>query len=74
MNLQACLLATTFGLLFLTYFLHRRAAFKLPGATDPPGPPSHPFFGHTFQVPTIKTWKYFEKLFHQYGQFIFRTI
>ncbi|KAJ7250754.1 cytochrome P450 [Mycena rebaudengoi] len=70
MNLQACLLATTFGLLFLTYFLHRRAAFKLPGATDPPGPPSHPFFGHTFQVPTIKTWKYFEKLFHQYGPIV----
>ena len=33
----------------------------------PPGPQAHPLVGHTFQVPTIKTWKYFEKLSHKYG-------
>ncbi|KAF7334992.1 Cytochrome P450 [Mycena venus] len=32
-----------------------------------PGPPSHPLVGHTFQVQTMKPWKYFEKLWHQYG-------
>lgn len=33
----------------------------------PPGPKAHPFVGHTFQIPTAKTWKYFETLFHQFG-------
>lgn len=32
-----------------------------------PGPKPHLFVGHTLQVPTIKTWKYFEKLWHEYG-------
>ncbi|KAJ6549831.1 cytochrome P450 [Mycena capillaripes] len=31
------------------------------------GPPSHLFVGHTLQVPTHKTWKYFEKLCHKFG-------
>ncbi|KAJ7099823.1 cytochrome P450 [Mycena epipterygia] len=39
-----------------------------------PGPPAHPFVGHTFQVPTIKTWKYFEKLWHQYGPIVKLTL
>lgn len=34
-----------------------------------PGPPSHPIVGHALQVPTIKTWKYFEKLCRAYGVF-----
>ncbi|KAF8993102.1 cytochrome P450 [Cyathus striatus] len=33
--------------------------------------PPHPFVGHTFQVPTQKTWRYFESLWHRYGP-IFR--
>jgi hypothetical protein len=33
----------------------------------PAGPKAHPFVGHTFQVPTVKTWKYFEQLSHKYG-------
>src|SRR5712692_4162822 len=33
----------------------------------PPGPKGHPFVGHTFQVPTTQTWRYFEKLSHKYG-------
>jgi hypothetical protein len=32
-----------------------------------PGPPPHPFVGHTFQVPIVKTWRYFEKLSLKYG-------
>jgi hypothetical protein len=32
-----------------------------------PGPTPYPLVGHTFQVPTVKTWRYFEKLYHQYG-------
>ncbi|EMD33484.1 hypothetical protein CERSUDRAFT_118063 [Gelatoporia subvermispora B] len=36
-----------------------------------PGPPEHPLVGHTLQVPTIQTWRYFEKLARKYGS-IFR--
>ncbi|KAK7046638.1 cytochrome P450 [Favolaschia claudopus] len=35
-----------------------------------PGPRAHPFVGHTFQVPTIHTWKYYENLWHQYGPIV----
>ncbi|KAK7044399.1 cytochrome P450 [Favolaschia claudopus] len=35
-----------------------------------PGPPSHPIVGHTFQVPQLKTWRYFEKLSHEYGPIV----
>ncbi|KAJ7266401.1 cytochrome P450 [Mycena haematopus] len=35
-----------------------------------PGPPPHPFVGHTLQIPTTKTWKYFEKLHHEYGSIV----
>ncbi|OCH93179.1 cytochrome P450 [Obba rivulosa] len=37
----------------------------------PPGPFRHPLVGHSLQVPTIKTWRYFERLAHTYGS-IFR--
>lgn len=37
-------------------------------ARYPPGPKAHPFFGHSLQVPTIQTWRYFERLSHQYGK------
>lgn len=50
--------------LFLIYRGTRRSTSK---SLPIPGPPPHPFVGHTFQVPTTKTWKYFEKLSHQYG-------
>ncbi|KAK7018236.1 cytochrome P450 [Favolaschia claudopus] len=35
-----------------------------------PGPAPHPFVGHTLQVPVIKTWKYFERLAHEYGPIV----
>ncbi|KAJ7099820.1 cytochrome P450 [Mycena epipterygia] len=35
-----------------------------------PGPPAHPLVGHTFQVPTVKAWEYFQKLYHQYGPIV----
>jgi hypothetical protein len=37
---------------------------------QPPGPTPHPIVGHTFQVPTEKIWKYFERLQHKYGKFL----
>ncbi|KAF8151161.1 cytochrome P450 [Mycena galopus ATCC 62051] len=49
--------------LILVYWNRRRSASKL---RPIPGPLPHPFVGHTFQVPVIKTWKYFEQLAHQY--------
>ncbi|KAF8182236.1 cytochrome P450 [Mycena galopus ATCC 62051] len=50
--------------LILVYWNSRRSA----SISRPiPGPLPHPFLGHTFQVPVIKTWKYFEQLAHQYG-------
>ncbi|KAJ7206114.1 cytochrome P450 [Mycena pura] len=39
-------------------------------SADPPGPRPHLFIGHTLQVPTTKTWKYFEKLYHEYGPIV----
>ncbi|CAK5272006.1 unnamed protein product [Mycena citricolor] len=41
-----------------------------PPARHPPGPRPHPLVGHTLQVPTIQTWKYFERLSHQYGPIV----
>ncbi|KAF8955138.1 cytochrome P450, partial [Flammula alnicola] len=35
-----------------------------------PGPPPRPLVGHTFQVPSTKIWKYFEKLGLQYGPLV----
>ncbi|KAK7038589.1 cytochrome P450 [Favolaschia claudopus] len=39
-----------------------------------PGPPAHPLVGHTFRVPKVKTWKYFEDLWHQYGSIVKVTL
>ncbi|KAF7360713.1 Cytochrome P450 [Mycena venus] len=39
-----------------------------------PGPPAHPLVGHTFQVPTIKTWKYYEDLWHKHGPIVKLTL
>ena len=33
-----------------------------------PGPQGYPLIGHTLQVPTVKSWRYFEKLGSQYGK------
>ncbi|KAJ7844866.1 cytochrome P450 [Mycena olivaceomarginata] len=57
--------------LFLIYRGTRRWTSK---SLPIPGPPPHPFVGHTFQVPTTKTWKYFEKLSHQYGPIVKVTL
>ncbi|KAJ7789769.1 cytochrome P450 [Mycena olivaceomarginata] len=35
-----------------------------------PGPPAYPLVGHILQVPTVKAWKYFERLAHQYGPIV----
>jgi hypothetical protein len=54
--------ATSLILVIVIYLINWRS--KSPRI---PGPPPHPFVGHTFQVPTTKSWKYFEKLWRQYG-------
>jgi hypothetical protein len=36
--------------------------------TRNPGPPAHPFVGHTFKVPTTKMWRYYEHLSHEHGE------
>ncbi|KAF7366046.1 Cytochrome P450 [Mycena venus] len=59
------------GSVIIIYWVSRRFASK---GTPIPGPPSHPLVGHTFQVPIIKTWKYFERLSHQYGPIIKVTL
>ncbi|KAF8180743.1 cytochrome P450 [Mycena galopus ATCC 62051] len=53
----------------LVYWFKSRSGLK-----PPPGPPSHPLVGHTFKVPTAKTWKYFEKLWHEYGPIVRVTL
>ncbi|EGN92968.1 hypothetical protein SERLA73DRAFT_190338 [Serpula lacrymans var. lacrymans S7.3] len=35
-----------------------------------PGPPGLPLIGHIFEVPTIKTWLYFERLAAKYGPLV----
>lgn len=57
--------ATLASLLLVLYLFHK--ILKGPGDLTPPGPKPHPLVGHTFQVPKIKTWKYFEQLYHRYG-------
>jgi len=54
----------TVGSLLAVWFVFGRGK---QGRKLPPGPPPHPFVGHTFQIPTEKTWKYFESLLHCYG-------
>ncbi|KAJ7734759.1 cytochrome P450 [Mycena maculata] len=54
------------GILLLSHSFTGQTGSK----ANPPGPPPHFFFGHTLQVPTTKTWKYFEKLFHAYGPIV----
>ncbi|KAJ7137445.1 cytochrome P450 [Mycena crocata] len=48
--------------------------FRRDSSPQIPAPPAHPFVGHTFQVPTIKTWKYYEDLWHKYGPIIKLTL
>ncbi|KAK7052571.1 cytochrome P450 [Favolaschia claudopus] len=57
-------LQLTGAVTFLTaiYWLHGH--FK---GDDIPGPSPHPFVGHTFQVETVKQWKYFENLWRRFG-------
>ena len=38
---------------------------------SPPSPKAHPIIGHTFQVPTERTWRYFDDLSKKLGP-IFR--
>ncbi|KAJ7196347.1 cytochrome P450 [Mycena pura] len=63
------LLASTSFLVsgILLYLISRRYASK---SSTIPGPSAHPLVGHTLQVPTKKTWKYFEKLSHQFGPIV----
>ncbi|KAJ6578177.1 cytochrome P450 [Mycena capillaripes] len=48
----------------LIYWFNRQKSPQIPG------PPPHPFVGHTFQVPQKHAWKYFEKLWHTYGPIV----
>jgi len=50
--------------LFVTYFLSR---YLLSSKDLPPGPTPIPFFGNAFQVPTEKSWLYFNALCKKYG-------
>ncbi|KAJ7137443.1 cytochrome P450 [Mycena crocata] len=43
-------------------------------STRVPGPRAHPFVGHIFQVPKVKTWKYMERLWHEYGPIVKLTL
>ncbi|KAJ7307804.1 cytochrome P450 [Mycena albidolilacea] len=54
----------------LVYWLNKRSSKSL----EIPGPPAHPFVGHTFKVPTTKTWKYYENLAHEYGPIMKLTL
>ncbi|KAJ6566138.1 cytochrome P450, partial [Mycena capillaripes] len=58
----ACLFSVT-----LIYWLNRRSASAL---SQIPSPPRYPIVGHALQIPTIKTWQYFEKLSHEYGPIV----
>jgi hypothetical protein len=49
---------------FLIYWVYVQPALMSPRI---PGPPAYPLVGHILQVPTVKAWKYFERLAHQYG-------
>ncbi|KAJ7642988.1 cytochrome P450 [Mycena polygramma] len=57
----------SFVSLVFIHLVNQRFRSKLPNL---PGPPPHLFVGHTLQVPTVKTWKYFERLSHQYGKIV----
>ncbi|KAJ7350057.1 cytochrome P450, partial [Mycena albidolilacea] len=39
-----------------------------------PGLKPYPFVGHTFQIPKIKTWKFFEKLAQEHGPIVRVTL
>ncbi|KAJ6471949.1 cytochrome P450 [Mycena sanguinolenta] len=58
------LVSTVFLASIFIYWVYRRLALN---SLRIPGPPAYPFIGHILQVPTVKAWKYFEKLAHQYG-------
>ncbi|KAJ7312708.1 cytochrome P450 [Mycena albidolilacea] len=63
--------------LALTVFLLSLILIYCIATTRPPqipGPPPHPFVGHTFQVPIVKTWRYFEKLSLKYGPIVKLTL
>ncbi|KAJ6498361.1 cytochrome P450 [Mycena vitilis] len=51
--------------LIVVWFTRRASTAK--STPTFPGPWPHPLIGHTLQVPTTKTWKYFETLYHRYG-------
>ncbi|KAJ7674087.1 hypothetical protein B0H14DRAFT_1003255 [Mycena olivaceomarginata] len=71
MDFPLALITGTLLSLVLVYWITRSSASKTPQI---PGPPPHPFVGHTLQVPTVKTWKYFEKLYHEYGSIVKLTL
>ncbi|OCH90315.1 cytochrome P450 [Obba rivulosa] len=64
-------LAQLFILLLVVVVVYVKLKRSTQTGQYPPSPPEHPLVGHTLQVPTIKTWRYFEKLAHKYGP-IFR--
>jgi hypothetical protein len=50
------------------YWISRQFGSRAPRI---PGPPALPLVGHTFQVPKKgKIWKFYEKLAHEYGQYL----
>jgi cytochrome P450 len=61
MEIPLVVASLLFPLIFIVWLRQRSKSPRMPGPTP------HPFVGHTFQVPTVKSWKYYERLWHQYG-------
>jgi hypothetical protein len=64
LNLSAGILVA----MTVIYWFNRRSRSR---GLPIPGPKPHPFVGHTFQIPKIKTWKFFEKLAQEHGALCF---
>ncbi|KAF8509858.1 cytochrome P450 [Hysterangium stoloniferum] len=54
--------------LLFGYFLWQR--YFIQTIRSPPGPKPAFLFGHTFQIPKTKTWRYFEQLGFKYGPIV----
>ncbi|KAJ7722914.1 cytochrome P450 [Mycena olivaceomarginata] len=67
LNLSAGILVA----MTVIYLFNRRSRSR---GLPIPGPKPHPFVGHTFQIPKIKTWKFFEKLAQEHGPIVRVTL
>ncbi|KAI0079803.1 cytochrome P450 [Panus rudis PR-1116 ss-1] len=56
-----------FAVTVVGYYLHNAFSKK---RNYPPGPKGWPIIGNALDVPAEKTWRYFEKLSHEYGPIV----